>query len=121
MPPTSAIAWRTRSRAAGLLRTVSFMPRSGRTAILRGVGDRAVEPGQRARAGDGAHQVAAGRVLRRAVQPRRHDDEPPGVQMAVRDGAQEHLGAGAVPCDERPGPGGVDAERAMTSANQSSV
>ena len=52
LPPTSASAWRTRSRAAGLERALSRTPRVGPQRDARAVRQRAVEAGHRADARD---------------------------------------------------------------------
>src|SRR4051795_12299669 len=137
LPPTSANAWRTRPRAAGFARALSFGPSSGRNtrrapwlrnraspgaAAARGawlgaeqapgaVAEEPVEPGRgggaRGHPPDGAQRGALGR----AVQAVGHEHELAGLQRPGLDRAQEDLGAEVVAADERARPGGVRAER----------
>ena len=59
LPPTSAKAWRIRSRAAGLPRAVSPSPRSGRNASWRRVRRRGRGPGTPGRARRARHAPCA--------------------------------------------------------------
>ena len=124
LPPTSAKAWRTRSRAAGLPRARQPQPASGRTASVRGVRQRAVERRARAPARAAVPPGARGpgcsaRRCRRVG----HQHEPRGAQQAAsatarssdlarRARGRRRAGAGRAPRGRTP---------AITSANQSSV
>ena len=101
LPPTSANAWRTRSRAPGAPREESRSPRSGRKTSRALWESTRSRPGTRA--GAGGDPPAAAQLLVRgaAVQPVRQQDQPRRRDLPARHRVQHDLGAEAVAADHR--------------------
>ena len=101
LPPTSANAWRTRSRAAGLCCDRDPLAERRAEHELGAARERAVQAGHRGQPAGGPPDRAPCRELVAPVQPVGHQHQPRRLQPSAADGQQRQLGAEAVAGDDR--------------------